>query len=408
MNKGKLSKYFKAAAAKKLKAVDIDPSRSNQHEFTAVSSLREMLGTERREGIPSQFIFIDDDETGLTEDIRLTWYDTRENQKNRSPEWRLYYGRNNIVPLMEVGDTVFVLQRHDDELLLVFVKSGSIIENKMSWLFDVAIQDERRLLIIPPGRYDEREVDFVVRYILDEIGVETEEEDIPFLDSILEPLEGQFPNTKEFSKLARTALPEKVSSIEEPDTTLVKWFDFEDKLFRRMERRLISEILERGFVSANQEIDVDGFIKTSLSIHNRRKSRAGYAFEHHLEQVFIDNGLSYVRTPTIDEKVKPDFLFPSVEAYNNAGFPEKMLRILGAKTTAKDRWRQILSEGKRVPFKHFITLEGSISENQTDEMKANNLQLVVPRPLFDTYNQEQCNWLVSFGDFVQEIKGLYG
>lgn len=407
MSKGKLSGYFRSVAAKKLKAVDIDPSKSNQHEFNGVSSLKDMLGTQRKENIPSQFIFIDDDETGLTEEIALTWYDSREKVAHRSAEWRLYYGSNNIIPLMEVGDTVFVLQKRNLEMLLVFVRSDSVIENKMSWLFDVEIQDERRFHMVPTGNYDDREIDFVVRYILDEIGVETEEEDTQFLDSVLGPLEGKFPTTRIFSQLARENLPDIVSSIEEPDLTLVKWFDFEDKLFRRMERKLISEILESGFISDNDEIDVDGFIKTSLSIHNRRKSRAGYAFEHHLEQVFIDNALKYVRTPTIEGKVKPDFLFPSVEAYNDMDYPESMLRILGAKTTAKDRWRQILSEGERVPLKHFVTLEGSISQNQTDEMRAKSLQLVVPKTLFSTYNEEQRQWLMSFGEFVDEIKFLH-
>ena len=408
MSKGKLSNYFKGAAAKKLKQVDINPQKSNQHELNGVNSLKKILGESKLTDIPARAIYIDDNETGLTEEISLTWYDSRLNQPHRTAEYRLYYTENGIIPLMSVDDTVFVLLRQNDEIILVFVRDGSEIERKICWLFDIQIQNETRKIVFPLKDYDEKEVDFVVRYVLDEIGIETDEEgDVDLLDRILKPYGNQFPPTKVFSKLARQHLPEKVSSVEDPDSTLVKWFDFEDKLFRHMERKLISEVLQAGFVLENQEVDVDGFIRTSLSIHNRRKSRAGYAFEHHLEKIFLDNELKFVRPKKIEGNKKPDFLFPSVEAYNDKNFPSENLRILGAKTTAKDRWRQILSEGDRVSKKHFVTLEASISESQTDEMKGFDLQLVLPKPLFPTYSDKQQEWLITLAEFISEIKSLY-
>lgn len=39
--------------------------------------------------------------------------------------------------------------------------------------------------------------------------------------------------------------------------------------------------------------DVDVFIQYSLSVHNRRKSRVGFAFENHLETVFMEHGLVF-------------------------------------------------------------------------------------------------------------------
>lgn len=406
MTKGKLKDYFKGAAAKKLKAVDIDPKSSNQHEFNGVNSLKKVLGTEKKDNIPTQFIYLDDGESGLTENLNLTWYDSRENHPTRS-EWRLYYGSNGIIPLLDINDTAFILLKQNNELLVVFAKNGSMMENKLSWLFDIPIQDEKKFFIVPAENFNEKDVDFVVRYILDELGIQPEEDDSELLDKILAPYKLKFPTTKEFSLLARNSCPEEFSSIDDPDGTIIKWFDFEDKLFRRMERKIISKILESGFQQDDGEIDVDGFIKTSLSVHNRRKSRAGHAFEHHLEQLFVDNNLRYVRTPKIEGTKKPDFLFPSVEAYNNDGFPSQRLRILGAKTTAKDRWRQILSEANRIENKHFVTLETGISNNQTDEMKGENLQLVIPKPLFSTYTEDQQSWLMSLGEFIDEIKDLY-
>lgn len=51
-----------------------------------------------------------------------------------------------------------------------------------------------------------------------------------------------------------------------------------------MERYEVDKRLREGFIN-NDETDVDGFIKFSLQIQNRRKSRAGLALENHLEDI---------------------------------------------------------------------------------------------------------------------------
>ena len=77
--------------------------------------------------------------------------------------------------------------------------------------------------------------------------------------------------------------------------------------------------------------------------------------------------------------------------------------MLGAKTTAKDRWRQVLEEAERIERKHLITLEGAISENQTNEMISRQLQLVVPASLHPTFTEHQQGWLFSVSDFLAEV-----
>ena len=66
-------------------------------------------------------------------------------------------------------------------------------------------------------------------------------------------------------------------------------------------------ILKNGFHD-----DIDLFIKVSLSIHNRRKSRAGHAFENHLDVIFKNNGLIYDKGAKTERNNKPDFLFPGI------------------------------------------------------------------------------------------------
>lgn len=69
------------------------------------------------------------------------------------------------------------------------------------------------------------------------------------------------------------------------------------------------------------------------------------------------------------------------------------------KSTCKDRWRQVLAEAGRIERKHQLTLEAAISINQTDEMQAKNLQLVLPRSLHDTYSITQQAWLIDVSGF---------
>jgi hypothetical protein len=77
--------------------------------------------------------------------------------------------------------------------------------------------------------------------------------------------------------------------------------------------------------------------------------------------------------------------------------------MLGAKSTCKDRWRQVLSEAERIDNKHLITLEAAISENQTNEMNYCHLQLIIPQAIQLTYTNAQQDWLMSLNQFLQLV-----
>lgn len=78
--------------------------------------------------------------------------------------------------------------------------------------------------------------------------------------------------------------------------------------------------------------------------------------------------------------------------------------MLGVKSTCKDRWRQVLTEADRIEHKHLLTLEAAISTNQTDEMQAKNLQLVLPRSLHGTYTETQQSWLMDVSSFIALVR----
>jgi hypothetical protein len=111
-----------------------------------------------------------------------------------------------------------------------------------------------------------------------------------------------------------------------------------------------------------------------------------------------------VRGAETENRNKPDFLFPGQAEYRDPAFPADRVAMLGAKSSLKDRWRQVLSEAERVDLKHLLTLEPGVSENQTAEMAAKSLQLVLPKALHASYRPHQQAWLLSLGQFLAVIK----
>lgn len=208
----------------------------------------------------------------------------------------------------------------------------------------------------------------------------------------------------ELSNLARLTL-QGVKAEDDPDLALVMWLNQEETLFRRLEQEILAERLAEGFHDGKGVTDVDELVRFALSLQNRRESRAGCALENHLEAVFHAHQIVFVRGATTEDNQRPDFLFPSLEAYKAAPDSGRVsLTILGARSTCKDRWKQVLAEASRKPRKHLLTLEPGISKAQTDQMADSGLQLVVPMSIQETYTDDQRAWLWSLGDFIRYVQ----
>lgn len=398
MSAGMLRKSFTGVAAKRLSAVEADINRSHQHEFNASQSLKRLMGESDKRHIPAKFIWFGAEQEAFSEEGFLSWYDARRAHPSRS-EYRFYFPTTAVMDFAAEGDSVFFAVCPDESILVIVAPHESTMENQLAWLFGVNSQLELEFEVREFSDESDPDSQFVVRYILEELGLEVEEPDAGHLDNLLARFNKVFPSTNEFSAFARETLPE-VSAAADPDHAIMCWMEHEEVLFRRLERHLVEERIASGFVDSNGA-DVDGFLRFSLSVQNRRKSRVGLAFENHLEEVFLQNNISYSRGAVTENRSKPDFLFPSVEDYRNRDFPEDRLTMLGAKSTCKDRWRQVLSEATRIQCKHLITLEPGISVGQTDEMKDSDLQLILPKALHSTYQEQQRNWLFSVRDFLQ-------
>lgn len=400
IRRGLLSDYFDGVAVKRLSMVETTPTGSNQHEFNSSRTLRRLFGDDDRKNIPTRFIWLGEEQEGITADSSVSWYDARRRHPVRT-EYRLYYPTNDVTRLMKAGDTFFLALRSDGTAMVIVTPAESTVQNQLLWLFGIDGQPELEFAVREVTRDQDAELDFTVRYVLDELGIELEEPETDELDGLIEQYGMRFPSTRDFSALARESLA-GVSPRDDPDTVLVAWLEREELLFRRLERHIVAERLRSGFM-AEGDADVDGFLSFSLSVQNRRKSRAGQSLENHLEALFGARGIRYSRGAETENRHKPDFLFPGVSEYRDADFPPARLTMLATKSTLKDRWRQVLTEAARIPAKHLLTLEPAISEHQTDQMKAAQLQLVLPARLHETYRDSQRPGLMSLGDFVQLV-----
>ncbi len=404
MKKGYLSQYFEGAALKILSAVEVDVQTSNQHEFNGVEGLRNILevpdGKVRYE---ARFLYLTDDDTPIIEDGFLTWYDARQKARiERSVmrwEYRLYFPTNEVSQAASNGDLFILAKRPDNTLLAIVAEADTTIAHQLVWLFGFSDTAHPGFVVREELDTSQDHISFASRFILESIGVEVDVSEERYLDEMLSKFNGEFPATREFSSYARSTLPE-ITVHDGHDTVLMAWVEREEILFRTLEKHIIGERLSQGF-----DGNVDSFISYSLSVQNRRKSRAGLALENHLEQLFQECGILYTRAPMTENRSKPDFIFPGIEEYNDPVFDPLHLTMLGVKSTCKDRWRQVLSEANRINRKHLLTLEAAISKNQTDEMKARNLQLVLPKELHPTYTSEQQQWLMNVGEFAEFVTG---
>lgn len=206
-----------------------------------------------------------------------------------------------------------------------------------------------------------------------------------------------FPSGRDIFRHVMNLVP-RVSWVRSVDELLLKRREVEYRLFEEIERKQVLPEIREGFDS------VDSFIKLAHSVSNRRKSRTGMSLELNLGTIFLDEKLCFETQVCTEKRKKPDFIFPSAKAYQDASFPITRLHMLAAKTCCKDRWRQVIYEADKIFPKHLFTLQQGVSGNQLQEMQDHNISLVVPKPFLKTFPREWRAKLLTLESFVSEIR----
>lgn len=208
----------------------------------------------------------------------------------------------------------------------------------------------------------------------------------------------QFPSGDEIVARVIESLPN--SRTLAVDDRLMRRRECEYEMFRSVESHHVLPRLQRPFDS------VETFLEYAHAVTNRRKSRSGRSLELQLAGIFREEGLSFSHGAHTEGNRKPDFIFPSIESYRDDKRPDDQFRMLAAKTTVKDRWRQILSEAKRVRPKHLLTLQEGVSEEQFREMTEEGVKLVVPNTLRKSYPATLRERLLTLDRFIVETREI--
>lgn len=230
-------------------------------------------------------------------------------------------------------------------------------------------------------------------------GVELRSESLPCVigpDGVPEAWKSVFPRGEE---LVRETLSRRADLAgTSPDLRLMGRRDCEYELFRAIEEFHVLPEVKSGFGS------VDSFIQYAHSVANRRKSRTGRSLELHAKAIFDEDGISYGYQEMTEPSKRPDFIFPSIEAYRDPSYPREKLFMLAAKTTCKERWTQILDEAAEIPTKHLLTVQEGLSEKQFKKMSDANVVLVVPSALHSKYPQSVRAGLLSVKGFIDRCR----
>lgn len=183
--------------------------------------------------------------------------------------------------------------------------------------------------------------------------------------------------------------------------------DVEYRIFRRHElRRRATEVVriltaEPDLVSAV----VRGFPELDsvfLSASQQRKTRAGRSFEHHIAAALKAGRIRYQEQAVTGGR-RPDFVLPdllTLKRGTRRDFRDAL--VLAAKTTLRERWKQVSSEGFHCAV-FLATVDDRVPDTSIGEMEEHGIRLVVPESLKSS--KETCyprrDSVISFRDFFQ-------
>ena len=404
----KLNELIDRVAGKFLRQGEVgDTEQYHQHEFNGKKDFKAMFGSEKKK-FSACFMFLGE----YVEEVapgELTWYDSREKKPDRLPEYRLRYKGNFIQKHAKAGDTLIIALLKDAaarqvgaEVLVIVCAQDSGDRDALCWLFGLN-PDTMELGFDVRNEEDIGEVKVgpAARDILSQIGIEAGGTNDDLLQGMLDRFNGVLPSTKDFSAFVREKILLPASAS--PDTVLAEWVSQEELLFEMFQRRQIEQELDKGFLGEDR---ASKFLAFAKRINNQRKSRAGLALEHQFEALLKRRGnIRYARGVVTEGKSKPDFLFPGKHEYDDPFFPESRLTMLGAKTTAKDRWRQILAEANRVRNKHLLTMQTGISTDQITQMIVeHSVTPVMPEEIRQTYSNENQGRIMTVSEFLELVE----
>jgi hypothetical protein len=161
---------------------------------------------------------------------------------------------------------------------------------------------------------------------------------------------------------------------------------------------------ERDLAELNKrQAPFDEYQALFLRMGQSRKSRRGQSLQHHFASLLTAVKVAYSPQCETEPGETADFVIPSCEAYGDPAFPEARLRMVACKSTARDRWRQVLREAARIETKYFLTLDPKLTERLIQRVVSAGIRLFLPSPLLQRHYGEAAN-LGTVADLVTLLR----
>lgn len=371
--------------AKRLSANDTGLTQGHQVGFyvprefalSVAAELGEAVLNPRRE---LQFWLISHDQQSSPS---LTYYNSRvvRKQPNGRNEFRVtgFGGQGSALQDPESTGSILITAWH--------ARSAHV----EAWLTDALDEEEAAQAVVGPV-----EPSTVVVRVTDRLGQITVSSLAP---ATCEPAISELPQSWATTfppgrALTDEAIRRRSGQDRAMDDRLLDRYRCEFGLFKVVESAHVLPLIGRPFAS------VEDFLAVAQTVANRRKARAGRSLELHLAAILDEERVSYEAGATTEGNRRPDFVFPSISAYRSG----RPTRMLGVKTSVKERWRQILDEAANIPEKHLFTLSEGVSIDQFTQMQEAGVRLVVPGANISRFPVAVRPHLLRLSDFVALVR----
>jgi EcoRII C terminal len=391
-------------AVKRLSAVETDPARSHQHEFHAGRLRGELeLPDERLSGTLSALIFGADGESPAFDESAFTLYDARQENPDRAAEWRLFYASRLIPEAAEEGD-LLILYRYGEDLRALVVRAGTRVERDLLEalsLGDAALRTQFAYLDVPTP--DEREAREVAGQLTLPEATQTlyEVTDHALFHRAIG--EGRLPSTAEMADAAASIAFDRGSRVADPDAYLFAALAAESDLYFAIEDGVQQVRLTKLLSEGPGLTDIIDF---SMSIQQSRRSRRGQSLQNHFATILVAEGIPFTAQCTTEGGETPDFVVPGCRQYHDPEYPDDGLRMVACKSTAKERWRQVLHEAERVPDKYLLTVDPGLTGSTIEAMLHAGVVPFLPQAVIDTAykGHDASDSLASVANLIERLQ----
>jgi len=270
------------------------------------------------------------------------------------------------------------------------------------------------------GMFDPSELRRASSIQADEAHELIEEIDAALRSGTIETLAARYaklPSPEALASEARARFLESTRSkefdpwgIKKPGDALMRVSrDIEYSIYRKHELRMRAVEIAQVLASHDRiaTAAVRGFPTMDsifLSASQQRKSRAGKSFESHLAAMLKAGGVRFEAQAILGQR-RPDFVLPdqaTVALDKSRGYDEAA--ILSAKTTLRERWKQITHERFNCAI-FLATVDDRVSKEALEDLRKAEITLVVPESMKmknnESFYHHDSN-VISFRDFFDE------